>query len=59
VGGNDGPLAAIATAYGVKRDAREAMVMMVEVYEGDRQSAEGVVDVVLGDLAAKLRESDG
>jgi hypothetical protein len=37
---------------------REAMVQMVEVYEGDRLRAEQVVDLVLADLAAKVRTED-
>jgi hypothetical protein len=38
---------------------REMMVGMVAVYEGDPQRAEQVVDLVLADLAAKVREEDG
>jgi len=34
---------------------REAMVMMVEVYEGGRERAEQVVDLILADLAAEVR----
>ena len=37
-------------------DLREAMLEMVAVYEGDRQRSEQVVDLVLADLAAKVRE---
>ena len=37
---------------------REAMVQMVAVYEGDRQRAEQVVDLVLADLASKVRADD-
>jgi len=37
---------------------RDMMVGMVAVYEGDPQRAEQVVDLVLADLAAKVREED-
>lgn len=37
---------------------RDMMVGMVAVYEGDPQRAEQVVDLVLADLAAKVREQD-